>query len=241
VSTHSYVETNVVGTLNLLEAARELGVKRFVHTSTSEVYGTALTVPISERHSLQGQSPYSASKIGGDMMAEAFARSFGLPVVILRPFNTFGPRQSERAVIPTIIRQILDPNCLAVHIGDTSPERDLTYVSDIVSAFIAVGEATNIEFGQAYNAGNGKCISIGALLNLIQETIGIKKPIVHDPERVRPSNSEVRVLLADSRKLGDAAEWRPKIPLKNGLALTVDWWRRQMKMAMVRRDHRYMT
>ena len=133
----SYIETNVIGTLNVLEAARQWGTERIVHTSTSEVYGTALTMPINESHPLQGQSPYSASKIGADMMAEAFARSFGLPVVTIRPFNTFGPRQSERAIIPTIIRQALDPTCDAIMVGDTSPIRDLTFVEDTAAAFMA--------------------------------------------------------------------------------------------------------
>ena len=148
-----YAETNVLGTLNVLEAARESGAMRVVHTSTSEVYGTALTMPISESHPLQGQSPYSASKIGADMMAEAFARSFELPVAILRPFNTFGPRQSERAIIPTIIRQALDPTCNAIRTGDTSPLRDFTFVEDTAEAFLAIGVAPNIQFGRPLQCG----------------------------------------------------------------------------------------
>ena len=139
VAPQSYVETNVLGTLNVLEAARQHGTERIVHTSTSEVYGTALTMPIDESHPLQGQSPYSASKIAADMMAEAFARSFGVPVIILRPFNTFGPRQSERAIIATIIRQALDPSCPAIMVGDATTVRDLTFVTDTAAAFMAAG------------------------------------------------------------------------------------------------------
>jgi len=147
----SYIETNVLGTLHVLEAARQHGTERIVHTSTSEVYGTALKMPIDESHPLQGQSPYSASKIAADMMAEAYARSFGVPVVILRPFNTFGPRQSERAIIASIIRQALDPSCPAIMVGDATTVRDLTFVTDTAAAFMAAGRsADGIEFGQAY-------------------------------------------------------------------------------------------
>jgi nucleoside-diphosphate-sugar epimerase len=147
VAAQSYIDTNVGGTLNVLEAAREHDVGRVVHTSTSEVYGTAITVPISEAHPLQAQSPYSASKIGADMLATSFARSHDLPVVILRPFNTFGPRQSERAVIPTIMRQALDPEVAAIHVGDVTPIRDFTFVEDTAAAFLAIGAGTKIEFG----------------------------------------------------------------------------------------------
>ena len=145
------------------------GALRVVHTSTSEVYGTALTMPISESHPLQGQSPYSASKIGADMMAEAFARSFELPVAILRPFNTFGPRQSERAIIPTIIRQALDPTCNAIRTGDTSPLRDFTFVEDTAEAFLAIGIAPNIQFGRPYNAGSGKAVSVKDIIDLVMQ------------------------------------------------------------------------
>src|ERR1700730_16937281 len=158
IAPQSYVETNVLGTLNVLEAARQHGTERIVHTSTSEVYGTALTMPIDETHPLQGQSPYSASKIGADKMAEAFARSFGVPVVILRPFNTYGPRQSERAIVPALLRQILDPRCTSVLVGDMTTVRDLTFVKDTVKAFMAVGSITDIEYGGAYNAGSQKSI-----------------------------------------------------------------------------------
>ncbi|TGR16366.1 NAD-dependent epimerase/dehydratase family protein, partial [Mesorhizobium sp. M8A.F.Ca.ET.202.01.1.1] len=151
--------TNVLGTMNVLEAARQWDTERVVHTSTSEVYGTALTMPIKESHPLQGQSPYSASKIGADMMAEAYARSFDVPVVTLRPFNTYGPRQSERAIVPTIIRQALDKNCSAIMVGDTSPIRDLTFVEDTAAAFLTAGVA-ELKFGHAYNAGSQRAATI---------------------------------------------------------------------------------
>ena len=166
VAAQSYVATNIVGSLNILEAARKHRVRRVVQTSTSEVYGTAIEIPIREVHPLQGQSPYSASKIGADMMAEAYARSFDVPVVILRPFNAFGPRQSERAVIPTVLRQILDPSADSVRVGDTGTRRDFTYVADTVSAFLAIGTSSAIEFGRPYNAGSGKAIAIGELVEL---------------------------------------------------------------------------
>lgn len=225
VAAQSYVETNVLGTLNVLEAARELGVVRLIHTSTSEVYGSALTLPITEDHPLHGQSPYSASKIGADIMAEAFARSFDLPVAILRPFNTYGPRQSERAVIPTVIRQLLDPSCAALKIGDTSTIRDFSFVDDTVAAFLAIGLAADIEFGRAYNAGSGKAVSVAEIIDLVIGLVGLSKPLERDAARMRPRNSEVRALLADSSRLTTAAGWRPKVDLCEGLTRTVAWWR----------------
>lgn len=238
---HAYVETNVVGTLNVLEAAREFGVRRVVHTSTSEVYGTAITMPIDESHPLQGQSPYSASKIGADMMAEAFARSFELPVAILRPFNTFGPRQSERAIIPTIIRQALDPNCSEIRVGDTSPIRDLTFVEDTVAAFLAIGSSAGVEFGKAYNAGNGKAVTVADLLKMIMEATNCGKAVVQDPQRLRPTNSEVRALLSDSSRLSRETGWRPRVSLPDGLARTIDWWRHRIERGLVRRDAGFST
>lgn len=241
IATQSYVETNVLGTLNVLEAARESSVKRIVHTSTSEVYGTAITLPISESHPLQGQSPYSASKTGADMMAEAFARSFALPVAILRPFNTFGPRQSERAVIPAVIRQMLDPACLAVKIGDASTVRDFTFVEDTVAAFLAIGLSPGIEFGRAYNAGSGKAVSIAELVELLVDLTGCKKPVQHEPERMRPDNSEVRALLADSRRLAAHAGWRPSTTLRDGLIRTIAWWHDRLASGRVRPRSDFMT
>jgi UDP-glucose 4-epimerase len=236
VAAQSYVDTNVLGTLNVLEAARENDVLRVVHTSTSEVYGTALTTPITESHPLQGQSPYSASKIGADMMAEAFARSFDLRVAILRPFNTFGPRQSERAVIPTIVRQTLDPHCRTIMIGDTTPVRDFTFVQDTAAAFLAIGTSSRIEFGRPYNAGSGKSVTVAELLDLVRELTGSTKPLEHDPKRARPSKSEVRVLLADNSRLTAATDWRPATDLREGLKRTIAWWRDRLTDGRLRQD-----
>ncbi len=240
IAAQSYVETNVVGTLNVLEAARDSGVKRVVHTSTSEVYGTAITLPITENHPLQGQSPYSASKIGADVMAEAFARSFELPVAILRPFNAFGPRQSERAVIPTVIRQLLDPDCLVVKIGDASTVRDFTFVEDTVAAFLAIGLASKIEFGRPYNAGSGKAVSITEMIDLLADLTGCHKQVEHDPERMRPGKSEVRALLADSSRLAADAGWRPSIDLCVGLTRTIAWWRDRLANGRVRQTSEFI-
>jgi NAD dependent epimerase/dehydratase len=236
-----YAETNVLGTLNVLEAAREMDVARLVHTSTSEVYGTALTMPISESHPLQGQSPYSASKIGADMMAESFARSFDLPVAILRPFNTFGPRQSERAVIPTVIRQALDPAGRAIFVGDTSTVRDFTFVADTAEAFLAIGSAANIEFGRAYNAGSGKAVTIEEIVDLVRNLTNCNFPVEHDPKRMRPSASEVRALLADSSRLAGDTGWRAQVDLRDGLRRTIGWWRERLAGGLVRREREFMT
>lgn len=241
VAARSYVETNVIGTLNLLEACRQAGVARMVQTSTSEVYGTALTLPISESHVLQGQSPYSASKIGADMMAEAFARSFGVPVVILRPFNTYGPRQSERAVIPTIIRQALDRSCATIRVGDVSTVRDFTFVDDTVAAFLAIATTPGVEFGCAYNAGTGQSISVAEMIKLVLElTRCEEKPVERDPVRMRPVDSEVRALLADSSCLATATGWRPTVDLRVGLTRTIAWWRGRLSDGLVRREHAFM-
>lgn len=244
---HSYaapqacVETNVLGTLNVLEAVRRCGAGRLVHTSTSEVYGTAQTMPISERHPLQGQSPYSASKIGADMLAQSFACSFDVPVAILRPFNTFGPRQSERAIVPNLIRQALDPDCPALRVGDLTPVRDLTFVEDTVAAFLAIGAAPDIRFGQPYNAGSGRQTRISDLVGLVLDLAGCDKETVQDPARMRPANSEVRALLADSTALEAATGWQPRTSLRDGLERTVDWWRGRLAAGLVRRQKDYMT
>jgi UDP-glucose 4-epimerase len=237
----SYVETNVLGTLNVLEAVRQHGTERLVVTSTSEVYGTALRMPIDETHPLQGQSPYSASKIGADMMAEAFARSFGVPVVILRPFNTFGPRQSERAIIGTIIRQALDQECDAIRVGDTTTERDLTFVTDTAAAFMAAGLADDVEYGHAYNAGNQRAIAMGDLIDIILELTSSRKPIIPDEKRLRPINSEVRALLADSTRFARATGWTPKVTLREGLQRTIDWWSKRFSATQVRRQTDFIT
>lgn len=237
----SYVETNILGTLNVHEAARQCGTERVVHTSTSEVYGTAQTMPISETHPLQGQSPYSASKIGADMMAEAFARSFGLPTVILRPFNTFGPRQSERAIIPTIVRQALDPSCTAIMVGDTTPIRDLTFVDDTVAAFLAAGSAPTIEYGRAYNAGSQQAVTVADLIELIREQTSCTKPVKQDECRLRPVNSEVRALLADCSRFRSETGWHPQTSLREGLDRTIAWWLTRVAEGRVRRQKDFIT
>ncbi|MGQ0671780.1 MAG: SDR family NAD(P)-dependent oxidoreductase [Hyphomicrobium sp.] len=237
----SYVDVNVGGTLNVLEAAREHGLSRLVHTSTSEVYGTAITSPISEEHPLQGQSPYSASKIGADMMVEAFARSFSLPVVTLRPFNTYGPRQSERAVISSTIRQALDPSCHEIRLGDLTPTRDFTFVADTAAAFLAIGRADGLAYGQAYNGGTGRAVTIGEAVSEITKLTGNAKPIAIDEARIRPEKSEVRALLADHGKLTRATGWLPGTSLQDGLSSTIDWWREQLEARRVRTNSSYMT
>ncbi|MBD9375240.1 SDR family NAD(P)-dependent oxidoreductase [Rhizobium sp. ARZ01] len=237
----SYVETNILGTLNILEAARQAGTERVVVTSTSEVYGTAITMPIGEAHPLRAQSPYSASKIGADAMAEAFARSFGLSVVILRPFNTFGPRQSERAIIPTIIRQALDPSCSAIFVGDTTPIRDLTFVGDTVAAFLAAGSAVGIEFGSPYNAGSQRAANVADIIELVLDMTKCNKPVRTDESRLRPVHSEVRALLADSSRFQRETGWQPVTSLREGLDQTISWWRHRFEQGRVRTEKGYIT
>ena len=237
----SYVDTNVCGTLNVLEAARANDVMRIVHTSTSEVYGTALSVPISDTHPLQAQSPYSATKIGADMLAEAYARSFELPVVILRPFNTFGPRQSERAVIPTVMRQVLDPAAVSIRIGDTTPRRDFTYVEDTASAFLALGLCAQVEFGRPYNAGSGEAITVGDLIDMIRSLTRCSKPVEREDQRTRPAKSEVRALVADPTRLQAATGWRPTVGLREGLERTADWWSERLASGRVRPELSFAT
>lgn len=214
------IDTNIMGTLNVLMAARDLGTARVVHTSTSEVYGTAQVVPIDERHPLQGQSPYAASKIGADKIAESFYRSFGVPVATLRPFNTYGPRQSARAVIPTIITQALTRE--EIHLGALDPLRDFTFVTDTVEGFLRAGwyEAA---VGQEINVGAGECISIGDLAHKILTLVGRELPIQCDAERLRPEKSEVLRLHADTEKARRLLEWVPQVSLDEGLRHTIAW------------------
>lgn len=221
-SPDSYVDTNVKGTLNVLQAARDRGLERVVVTSTSEVYGTARYVPIDERHPRQGQSPYSASKIGADAMADSFYRSFGLPVTIVRPFNTFGPRQSARAVIPTIITQLMS-GADELHLGSLHPTRDLTYVTDSAAGFIALGECDDA-VGRDVNLGVGEEISIGALAELIMDVVGRTVPIVGDDQRSRPERSEVERLLSDNALARELTGWVPQVSLREGLERTVAWF-----------------
>ena len=234
VAANSYVDVNVTGTLNLLEALRAGGIGRLVHTSTSEVYGSAQVTPITEAHPLQGQSPYAASKIGADMLAESYARSFDLPVAILRPFNAFGPRQSERAVIPSALRQMLDPACREIALGELTPVRDFNYVGDTVQAFLALGAAGDIEYGRPYNAGSGIGVSIADAVERLRKLTACDKPLAHDPSRVRPANSEVRALIADASRLTQASGWRPRVTLDDGLGFTVAWWRERLAKGAVR-------
>jgi NAD dependent epimerase/dehydratase len=218
----SYLRTNVEGTLNVLQTARELEVKRVVHTSTSEVYGTARYVPIDEAHPLQGQSPYSASKIAADKMAEAFHCSFGLPVVTVRPFNTFGPRQSARAVIPTIIAQSLKGG--KVRLGNLQPTRDLNFVSNIVDGFLAAGSEA-VANGQTINLGSGREISIGYLAKLIGKLADCSITVESEQQRVRPDKSEVERLLASNQLAESVLNWKPAVTLEQGLERTIDWFR----------------
>jgi NAD dependent epimerase/dehydratase len=222
VAPESYVRTNVVGTLNVLQAARRCGVERVLHTSTSEVYGTALYVPIDEKHPLQGQSPYSASKIGADKMAESFYLSFDTPVVTVRPFNTFGSRQSARAVIPTILSQILTKG--EVKLGSLTPTRDLNYVDNTVDGYMAAG-LNPAAIGRTISFGSGCEISIGALATLIAKIVEKDVPIVVDEQRLRPSKSEVERLLADNSLAASLLSWSPKVDLEEGLHRTIDWFR----------------
>lgn len=214
------VETNILGTMNVLQAARAVGIERLVHTSSSEVYGTALHVPIEETHPLQGQSPYSASKIGADKLAESYYRSYDLPVVTLRPFNTYGPRQSTRAVIPSIITQALTSN--VVRIGNLQARRDFTYVSDTVSGFLAIASVKGIE-GDTYNLGSGQEISIAELAQEIFALIGKSPELEVEPARLRPEKSEVQRLLSDNQLARERLGWAPRVPLREGLLKTIAW------------------
>lgn len=221
-----YVQTNIQGTLNLLNGARAAEVDRFIHTSTSEVYGTARYVPMDEGHPLQGQSPYSASKIGADQMVNSFYTSFGLPAVTIRPFNTFGPRQSARAVIPTIISQ-LAAGKREVQLGALSPTRDFTYVSDTVGGFAAaLGSSEGA--GEVLNLGAGFEISIGQTFSSIAEVMGVDAVAIEDPNRLRPQNSEVERLFSDNSKAKEILGWSPELAgvdgFKTGLASTVEWF-----------------
>jgi NAD dependent epimerase/dehydratase len=212
----SYVETNVRGTLNVMEACRRNDVSKIVHTSTSECYGTALYRPIDEKHPLQGQSPYSASKIGGDKVAESFFLSFDTPVATLRPFNTYGPRQSARAVTQAILSQLLS-GCETLRLGSLEPERDLTYVSDTVAAFIAMAESDRAT-GELIHCGAGAAVTVGELAALAMNVVGREVEIVCDEERVRPAKSEVMALICNNTKAKEFLGWEPRVSLREGLA-----------------------
>jgi NAD dependent epimerase/dehydratase len=219
----SFVDTNVTGTLNVLEAVRDGGAGRMVHTSTSEVYGTPRTVPIGEGHPLQGQSPYSASKIAADQLCHAYACSFGTPVVTLRPFNTFGPRQSARAVIPTILGQLLAGSD-RIQLGSLEPRRDFTFVQDTVDGFVRMAEA-DLAAGEVVQLGTGRSVSVADLLAACCDVVGRRAQPVTAAERVRPAASEVTVLLSDPSYAADVLGWKPEVLLEEGLARTADWLR----------------
>lgn len=227
LSPMAYVRTNVEGTTNVLEACRNHGVEKIMHTSTSETYGTALYVPIDEKHPMQGQSPYSASKIGADMIAESFYRSFNMPIATVRPFNTYGPRQSARAVIPTIISQILAGK-KEIKLGSLTPTRDFNYVKDTAEAFIKIAESDNT-IGQVINAGSNYEISIGDTVKKIINILGEDIKIICDENRLRPEKSEVNRLWADNTKIKQLTDWAPKYTIDEGLAETVEWIKKNMQ------------
>ena len=225
-SPDSYVDTNIKGTLNVLQAARALETERVLITSTSEVYGTAQYVPIDEKHPFQGQSPYSATKIGADRLAESFYRSFNMPISIVRPFNTYGPRQSARAVIPTIISQLLSGK-EEIKLGSLTPTRDFNYVKDTVAGFIAIAESDNT-IGEEINIATQQEISIGELANEIIRQINPKAKIVCDEQRLRPEKSEVNRLLGSNEKIKRLTDWSPKYTLAQGITETIEWIRQNL-------------
>jgi UDP-glucose 4-epimerase len=225
VSPRSYHDTNITGTFNLLEASREKNARRLLITSTSEVYGTARTVPISEAHPLQGQSPYAATKIAADKLAESYALSFNLPVTTMRPFNTFGPRQSARAVIPTILMQLLN-GARELKLGDPTTTRDFTFVHDTVEGMIRLAECDQA-IGQAVNIGTGIDVSIADTARLAMEITGQTATIVSDAQRIRPENSEVRRLQADASRLETLTGWKPPARLAEGLGQVAEWMKGQ--------------
>jgi len=228
VAPSDYVQTNVIGTLNVLEACRSEGVARMVHTSTSETYGTAIYVPIDEKHPMQGQSPYSASKIGADKMVESYFRSFELPTVIVRPFNTFGPRQSARAFIPTVITQALTRDKIVM--GSLDPVRDMTYVKDTAEGFVQVGLADKT-VGQEVNLGVGEGETIGTMAKMVLKLVGKENvSIKQDPARIRPAKSEVMKLISDNSKALELSGWKPRFTLEEGLTETVEWIRKHLEM-----------
>ena len=230
----SFVDTNAIGTLHMLEAVRECGTPRLVHTSTSETYGTARTVPITEAHPLQAQSPYAASKVAADKLAESYHLSFGLPVVTLRPFNTFGPRQSTRAVIPQIITQLVS-GAAELKLGALDPSRDFSYVADTAAAFICVGEApASAVLGESFNCGPGEEVSIGDLAAEIASLIGLQADIVQDAQRLRPKDSEVMRLVCDATKLRERTGWRPAHSRADGLRKTISWFSDPANLARFR-------
>jgi NAD dependent epimerase/dehydratase len=237
-SPDTYIDTNIKGTLNVIQAARELGIEKIVHTSTSEVYGTAQFVPITEEHPLQGQSPYSASKIGADQIAMSFYNSFGTPVAIIRPFNTYGPRQSARAVIPTIITQIASGQ-RKIKLGSVTPTRDFNYVKDTVNGFISIAQSEN-SVGQVINIGSNYEISIGDTVRLIAEVMDVDIEIETDGQRLRPEKSEVERLWASNMKAKQLLNWEPayggREGFKRGIKETVEWFTNKENLRQYKAD-----
>ena len=231
----SFVDTNVKGTLNVLEGVRRAGCRRMINTSTSEVYGTPSDLPIRETHPLQGQSPYSASKIGADMMSQAYHRSFHVPVVTLRPFNTFGPRQSTRAVLPTMLVQLLGGR-KSVRLGRLDPRRDLTFVADTVEGFIKAAAVDGIE-GEVIQLGTGRSVSIGELFEAACRATSCGAEIIQEQERLRPDQSEVMVLLSDPAKAKATLGWEPVVSLEEGLSRTAEWMRSNLHLYDPERYH----
>lgn len=229
-SPDSYVDTNIKGTLNVLQAARDSGCQRVLVTSTSEVYGTARYVPIDEKHPFQGQSPYSATKIGADRIAESFFRSFSLPVTIVRPFNTYGPRQSARAVIPTVITQLVAGQ-KEIKLGSLHPTRDLVYVGDTAAGFIAIAKSDRT-IGEEINIATQREISVGDLVKTLAGIMNVNVEVVSDDARVRPAGSEVERLLGSNAKIRELAGWQPTVIIEDGLRRTVDWFKKSENMKL---------
>jgi len=234
VAPDSYVDTNIKGTLNICQASMENGVKRVIHTSTSEVYGTAQYVPIDEKHPLQAQSPYSASKIAADAMAMSFFNAFNLPLTIARPFNTYGPRQSARAVIPTIISQIANGK-KQIKLGDVSPTRDFNYVADTCSGFLALARCDKA-IGETVNIGSNFEISVGETLNLIRELMNSDVEFITDGQRIRPEKSEVFRLWCDNSKIRDLTGFEPQYTIREGLKATIEWFTRPENLIKYKAD-----
>lgn len=238
VSPSSYVDTNINGTLNVIQSAKELDINKIIHTSTSETYGSAQFVPIHENHPLVAQSPYAASKIGADSIALSFHKSFGTPVSILRPFNTYGPRQSNRAVIPTIITQIASGK-EKIHLGDVSPTRDFNYVEDTCNAFKAVA-ISDKSVGKVINSASNFEISIKKTVNIISEIMDSNIEIISEKERIRPENSEVNRLYGDNSLLMELTDWKPEFSgidgFKKGLEITINWFSKKENLAVYKTD-----
>ena len=230
----SYVDTNIKGTVNICQAANDNKISRIIHTSTSEVYGTAQYVPIDEKHPLQAQSPYSASKIAADAMVMSYFNAFGLPVTIARPFNTYGPRQSARAIIPTIISQLSSGN-EKVQLGDLTPTRDFTYVEDTCRGFLALSDSDET-VGETINIGSNSEISIEELFILIKKLMGKDAEVLSDKKRIRPKKSEVFRLLCDNKKILSLADFSPKISLEEGLKRTIDWFMKEENLKLYKTD-----